>query len=179
MFRRKVVGLSLLGALFGGSVALTAPPAAALDNVLCNAAGNVFVTHPSGTINLAVNGTGRCAGGDSRGPYLLTMSGFGHATPLTGCGSGLPLVTKFNVPLHLHLASVTLPGYSKDFDIVWSLVVDTFPRISAYTVRYNGHLVGAGTVFTAASICEGDLNSSGALFDFDFISKLLGSPILS
>jgi hypothetical protein len=149
------------------------PSASASNDVLCDAAGNVYVSHLAGNkIQLAVKGLGRCLGGDQRGPYIMTLSGVGSAKTLGPCGGLLPLVTSLNVPVHVHLSSVIYPAYTHDYDVTWQFPIASFPRISAFTMFQDGGLRGAGAVVTAKTACEGDQDSSGALFDFDFINGL-------
>jgi ribose 5-phosphate isomerase len=175
---RRLAGLAAAGVVAAGTVVgLGQGQAKALNsgNILCNMAGTIVVGYPAtNQVSLTINQQGRCdAGGDNFGPYNGTLKGFGTAGTIGSCGSlpllgqTLGLVTALNVKSHLHMVSVT-SARTLDFDLVFQLPVDVFPRLTAYLVFQSGKLQGAGTATTSNKACTSQFKNSAATLDFDF-----------
>jgi hypothetical protein len=170
--RRKFVGYALAGLMCAGSVMVAVPQASAANNLLCNAAGNVFITHSGGKMQLDLQGIGRCSTQTNKGPWIAILDGTGSMEDRGACDDRrLPLVKQLTIKVAMELRSV-VSHVTEKYYMLWNLRLDTFPRLSAFAVYDEAGAAGAGTMITSKNACEGTRVSSGAEFDFDFIHDL-------
>ena len=107
-----------------------------------------------------------------RGPYLVTFTGTGTSTTDGFCQGGALTVNNLDIAVTAVLAS-THSQFTRTVTMHWVAPITTFPNVTPFVVQGAGPLPGAGNISTAGRACEGDLDSSGAFFDWTYLQRLL------